>query len=140
MRFLLDRIKPICAISVLGGWYDQFDRHGRSLVDFVRALHFSCRCHRSSESGSLPGPSQVLCNAIEKVVCNAIESLQRKTAPGKTIGTAKTFNQLKRYGFIRLAVDGKDVFVHLSAVRQAGLAAVRKCQSYLLKSKTVVAR
>lgn len=43
-------------------------------------------------------------------------------------GTVKSFNQSKRYGFIRLDSDGRDVFVHLSAVQKAGLADLRKGQ------------
>jgi hypothetical protein len=37
-------------------------------------------------------------------------------------GTVKSFNQSKGYGFIRMGSGGKDVFVHLSAVQEAGLA------------------
>jgi cold shock CspA family protein len=115
-----------------GGWYDQFDRHGRSLVDFVPASSFIMF--------SVPSVERIGFSA-RSVTGFAMQhrSLQRN-GTGKNIGTAKTFNQLKRYGFIRSDVDGKDVFVHLSAVRQAGLTAVRKGQSYLLKSTTVVAR
>jgi len=37
-------------------------------------------------------------------------------------GTVKSFNPAKGYGFIKTDTIGADVFVHLSAVRQAGLA------------------
>jgi CspA family cold shock protein len=43
-------------------------------------------------------------------------------------GTVKSFNQSKGYGFIRMDSGGKDVFVHLSAVQEAGLAELRKGQ------------
>ncbi|SRR5713101_1501146 len=43
-------------------------------------------------------------------------------------GTVKSFNHSKGYGFIRMDTGGADVFVHLSAVREAGLAALRKGQ------------
>jgi cold shock CspA family protein len=43
-------------------------------------------------------------------------------------GTVKSFNPSKGYGFIRMDSGGKDVFVHLSAVQQAGLAELRKGQ------------
>ena len=43
-------------------------------------------------------------------------------------GTVKSFNRSKRYGFIRTASDDKEVFVHASAVRKAGLAGLRKGQ------------
>ncbi len=43
-------------------------------------------------------------------------------------GTVKSFNRSKGYGFIRMDSGGKDVFVHLSAVQEAGLADLRKGQ------------
>jgi cold shock CspA family protein len=43
-------------------------------------------------------------------------------------GTVKSFNPAKGYGFIKTDTIGADVFVHLSAVRQAGLAELRKGQ------------
>ncbi len=36
-------------------------------------------------------------------------------------GTVKWFNTTKGYGFIAPAEGGKDVFVHISAVEQAGM-------------------
>lgn len=45
-----------------------------------------------------------------------------------TTGTVKSFNPAKGYGFIKTDTIGADVFVHLSAVRQAGLAELRKGQ------------
>ena len=43
-------------------------------------------------------------------------------------GTVKSFNPAKGYGFIKRDAVGADVFVHLSAVREAGLAELRKGQ------------
>ena len=43
-------------------------------------------------------------------------------------GTVKSFNQSKGYGFIRVDTGGADVMVHLAAVREAGLADLRKGQ------------
>jgi CspA family cold shock protein len=43
-------------------------------------------------------------------------------------GTVKSFNRSRGYGFIRLDSGGRDVFVHLSAVQNAGLADLRKGQ------------
>ena len=37
------------------------------------------------------------------------------------IGTVKWFNPTKGYGFIQPEEGGPDVFVHISAVQQAGL-------------------
>ena len=38
-------------------------------------------------------------------------------------GTVKWFNATKGYGFIEPEGGGKDVFLHISAVERAGLAA-----------------
>lgn len=43
-------------------------------------------------------------------------------------GTVKSFNPSNGYGFIRMDSGGKDVFVHFSAVHEAGLANLRKGQ------------
>ncbi len=43
-------------------------------------------------------------------------------------GTVKSFNPAKGYGFIKTDAGGAEVFVHLSAVREAGLADLRKGQ------------
>lgn len=37
-------------------------------------------------------------------------------------GTVKWFNAQKGYGFIQPSDGGKDVFVHISALEQAGLS------------------
>lgn len=38
-----------------------------------------------------------------------------------TMGTVKWFNETKGYGFIQPDNGGPDVFVHVSAVEQAGM-------------------
>ena len=43
-------------------------------------------------------------------------------------GTVKWFNPTKGYGFIQPTGGGKDVFVHISAVQQAGLAGLNEGQ------------
>ena len=43
-------------------------------------------------------------------------------------GTVKSFNPAKGYGFIKTDTGGVEVFVHLSAIREAGLADLRKGQ------------
>jgi cold shock protein len=45
-------------------------------------------------------------------------------------GTVKWFNPTKGYGFIQpTGGDGKDVFVHISAVERAGLRSLNEGQS-----------
>ena len=41
-------------------------------------------------------------------------------------GTVKWFNATKGYGFIQADNGGPDVFLHISAVEQAGLGAVNE--------------
>ncbi|MEX6723423.1 cold-shock protein [Parapedomonas caeni] len=43
-------------------------------------------------------------------------------------GTVKWFNRKKGFGFIRPDIGAKDVFVHVSAVQRAGLAALDEGQ------------
>jgi CspA family cold shock protein len=69
--------------------------------------------------------------AIVGIVCAF-----RRTRPLKTYdrdtnmpsGTVKWFNAQKGYGFIQPADGGKDVFVHISAVEQAGLSTLNEGQ------------
>jgi CspA family cold shock protein len=44
-------------------------------------------------------------------------------------GTVKWFNSQKGYGFIQPTGGGKDVFVHISAVEQAGLSSLNEGQA-----------
>jgi CspA family cold shock protein len=43
-------------------------------------------------------------------------------------GTVKWFNAQKGYGFIEQENGGKDVFVHISAVENAGLSSLNEGQ------------
>ncbi len=45
-----------------------------------------------------------------------------------TIGTVKFFNTAKGFGFIAPDGGGKDVFVHMTAVEQAGLRSLSEGQ------------
>ena len=53
-----------------------------------------------------------------------------------SIGTVKWFNAQKGFGFIQPDDGGKDVFVHISAVEQAGMTGLGEGQkiSYELVS------
>lgn len=44
-------------------------------------------------------------------------------------GTVKFFNATKGFGFITPADGGKDAFVHISAVEQAGLSGLAEGQN-----------
>jgi CspA family cold shock protein len=44
-------------------------------------------------------------------------------------GTVKWFNPTKGYGFIEPKGGGRDVFVHISAVEQAGLSSLNEGQT-----------
>jgi cold shock protein len=44
------------------------------------------------------------------------------------IGTVKWFNPTKGYGFIQPQNGGSDVFVHISAVQQAGMTTLAEGQ------------
>jgi cold shock protein len=48
-------------------------------------------------------------------------------------GTVKWFNGKKGYGFIRPDDGGRDVFVHISAVEQAGLQRLDEGQKLLFE-------
>ena len=43
-------------------------------------------------------------------------------------GTVKLFNSMKGYGFIQPSNGGQDLFVHISAVEQAGMGALNEGQ------------
>ena len=53
-----------------------------------------------------------------------------------TTGTVKWFNATKGYGFIQPDDGSKDVFVHISAVEQAGLGNLREGQKVSYEIQT----
>src|ERR1700754_5189204 len=53
-----------------------------------------------------------------------------------TTGTVKWFNGEKGYGFIQPDQGGKDVFVHISAVEQAGMRSLAENQKISYETKT----
>jgi mannose/cellobiose epimerase-like protein (N-acyl-D-glucosamine 2-epimerase family) len=67
-----DAIVAAARHPVLGGWYDQYDRDSRSLVDFIPAssfYHVLC-ANPEAERVLSPGPLQVFCSAITDL-CSA---------------------------------------------------------------------
>lgn len=51
-------------------------------------------------------------------------------------GTVKWFNSQKGYGFIQPDNGGNDVFVHISAVEQAGLSQLGEGQKVSFETET----
>ena len=51
-------------------------------------------------------------------------------------GKVKWFNPVKGYGFIEPEDGGKDVFVHVTAVRAAGLETLKDDQSVTFEIET----
>ena len=45
-----------------------------------------------------------------------------------SVGTVKWFNAQKGFGFIQSDDDGRDVFVHVSAVKRAGMSGLNEGQ------------
>ncbi|WP_119458529.1 cold-shock protein [Rhodospirillaceae bacterium SYSU D60014] len=52
------------------------------------------------------------------------------------IGTVKWFNGQKGYGFIAPEGGGQDVFVHISAVEQAGMSTLNEGQKVSFDTQT----
>ena len=51
-------------------------------------------------------------------------------------GTVKWFNPVKGYGFIEPEEAGKDVFVHITAVQQAGFKTLKEGQRLVFECGT----
>ena len=55
-------------------------------------------------------------------------------------GTVKWFNPTKGYGFIQPTGGGEDMFVHISAVAQAGLSTLNEGQAIEMRSRATAGR
>ena len=51
-------------------------------------------------------------------------------------GTVKWFNATKGYGFIKPNTGDRDVFVHISAVEQAGMRSLNEGQKVTFETET----
>jgi CspA family cold shock protein len=78
---------------------------------------------------SFEGAAILHMNSISSGVRECVEnlSLSKRNFPMAT-GTVKWFDATKGYGFIQPDQGGKDVFVHISAVEQAGLRGLNEGQ------------
>jgi CspA family cold shock protein len=59
-----------------------------------------------------------------EIVCGATPALEEIMSTG----TVKWFNHTKGYGFLEPSDNSADVFVHISAVEQAGLSGLQEGQ------------
>ena len=51
-------------------------------------------------------------------------------------GTVKWFNKRKGYGFISPEADEKDIFIHISAIKDAGLRALNEGDKIIFDTTT----
>jgi cold shock protein len=115
-------------------------RNLRRLGDFAWATRLTKKCSLSCEIKSLHN-SKAIRQAAEGLGPGGLHlELQSQRRAARTVGlerrkhvmaqsgTIKFFNADKGYGFIRPADGGKDIFVHITAVEQAGLASLNEGQ------------
>jgi CspA family cold shock protein len=69
------------------------------------------------------------CAARHRLDHHQAERLRPTLETRMATGTVKWFNPTKGYGFIEPTGAGKDMFVHMSAVEQAGLSTLNEGQS-----------
>jgi CspA family cold shock protein len=70
----------------------------------------------------MSGRAAALCGSVAELLRGAREF------PMAMSGTVKFFNGERGYGFIKPDDGGRDVFVHITAVEQAGLKALNEGQ------------
>jgi CspA family cold shock protein len=65
-----------------------------------------------------------------------VQNLNEGNVPVAQRGTVKWFNSQKGFGFIQPEGGGNDVFVHISAVEQAGLSQLNENQKVSFETET----
>jgi CspA family cold shock protein len=90
-------------------------RASRPIAIIVRPKNFS----------SAAKPPVLPLGTLERGLYREWSTLETRMATG----TVKWFNPTKGYGFIQPTGAGKDMFVHISAVEQAGLSTLNEGQS-----------
>lgn len=71
---------------------------------------------------------------LHAMACGPVGAASRDVA--MATGTVKWFNTEKGYGFIQPEEGGKDVFVHITAVKEAGMMTLTEGQKVSFELKT----
>jgi cold shock protein len=74
------------------------------------------------------GPRETIASLRRGADRKKLRGLGRQGYDCMASGTVKWFDETKGYGFIRPSDGGKDVFVHITAVRSAGLQTLTEGQ------------
>jgi CspA family cold shock protein len=93
----------------------------------------ACLCFHLDKARFSVNPSLAGIGAMRSLpVSNALASRNVAMATG----TVKWFNTEKGFGFIQPAEGGKDVFVHITAVKEAGMMTLTEGQKVSFELKT----
>jgi cold shock protein len=79
-------------------------------------------------------------NCVTAQLCRdnhaSLDVSNERISPVAQQGTVKWFNSQKGFGFIQPEGGGNDVFVHISAVEQAGLSQLNENQRVSFETET----
>ena len=92
------------------------------------AIPGKCASIACTKSPRLKRFPESLSGEISSSSSPAASEGRRTRAAGSGSGTVKWFNPTKGFGFIQPEGGGQDVFVHISAVEQAGLRGLNEGQ------------